>query len=45
MLDREWPACKQAFERWLAPENFDQNGQQRASLVACRAQPRHGEAA
>jgi RimJ/RimL family protein N-acetyltransferase len=45
MLDREWPARKQAFERWLAPENFDQNGQQRTSLAACRAQPQHGEAA
>jgi RimJ/RimL family protein N-acetyltransferase len=32
MLDREWPARKQAFERWLAPENFDAAGRQRASL-------------
>ena len=23
MLDSEWPARKAAFERWLAPENFD----------------------
>ena len=24
MLDGEWPARKAAFERWLAPENFDE---------------------
>jgi len=32
MLDREWPARKAAFERWLAPENFDAAGKQRVSL-------------
>jgi RimJ/RimL family protein N-acetyltransferase len=32
MLDREWPARKAAFERWLAPENFDGDGRQRMSL-------------
>ena len=32
MLDSEWPARKAAFERWLAPENFDSNGRQRAKL-------------
>src|SRR5262249_59461966 len=32
MLDGEWPARKSAFERWLAPENFDADGQQRVSL-------------
>jgi RimJ/RimL family protein N-acetyltransferase len=32
MLDREWPARKAAFERWLAPENFDASGKQRVSL-------------
>lgn len=32
MLDREWPARKAAFERWLAPENFDGEGRQRTSL-------------
>jgi RimJ/RimL family protein N-acetyltransferase len=34
MLDGEWPARKAAFERWLAPENFDSNGRQKASLAA-----------
>jgi RimJ/RimL family protein N-acetyltransferase len=32
MLDREWPARKAAFERWLAPDNFDANGKQKLSL-------------
>jgi RimJ/RimL family protein N-acetyltransferase len=34
MLDSEWPARKANFERWLAPENFDAEGSQRASLSA-----------
>jgi RimJ/RimL family protein N-acetyltransferase len=32
MLDSEWPARKAAFERWLAPENFDTSGKQRVGL-------------
>jgi RimJ/RimL family protein N-acetyltransferase len=32
MLDSEWPARKQAFERWLDPENFDREGRQKARL-------------
>jgi RimJ/RimL family protein N-acetyltransferase len=36
MLDAEWPARKQAFERWLAPDNFDADGRQRRSLIAFR---------
>ena len=32
MLDSEWPARKRAFEAWLAPENFDDEGRQRRSL-------------
>jgi RimJ/RimL family protein N-acetyltransferase len=34
MLDGEWPARKAAFERWLAPENFDADGRQKTSLGA-----------
>jgi len=34
MLDREWPARKANFERWLAPENFDGEGRQKLSLTA-----------
>jgi RimJ/RimL family protein N-acetyltransferase len=32
MLDREWPARKAAYERWLSPDNFDGQGRQKASL-------------
>jgi len=34
MLDSEWPARKAAYERWLAPDNFDSNGRQRVALSA-----------
>jgi hypothetical protein len=34
LLDREWPAVRAAFERWLAPANFDAAGRQRSSLSA-----------
>jgi RimJ/RimL family protein N-acetyltransferase len=32
ILDREWPALRDAFERWLDPANFGADGKQRASL-------------
>ena len=32
MLDSEWPTRKAAFERWLAPENFDNEGRQKKKL-------------
>jgi RimJ/RimL family protein N-acetyltransferase len=32
MLDKEWPARKQAFEAWLDPANFDAEGRQLRSL-------------
>jgi RimJ/RimL family protein N-acetyltransferase len=34
MLDSEWPERRAAFERWLAPENFDRDGRQKAKLGA-----------
>ena len=34
IIDTEWPARKVAFERWLAPENFDSNGGQKTKLGA-----------
>jgi RimJ/RimL family protein N-acetyltransferase len=34
MLDGEWPARRAAFERWLAPENFDAAGRQKIALSA-----------
>jgi RimJ/RimL family protein N-acetyltransferase len=33
IIDAEWPARKAAFERWLAPENFDKDGRQKQSLA------------
>jgi RimJ/RimL family protein N-acetyltransferase len=38
MLDSEWPARKAAFERWLAPVNFDAEGRQRESLSRPKGQ-------
>jgi RimJ/RimL family protein N-acetyltransferase len=33
MLDAEWPARRAAWERWLAPSNFDAHGRQKLSLA------------
>ncbi len=32
ILDREWPARRDAFQRWLAPTNFDARGRQQLRL-------------
>ncbi len=32
IIDAEWPALKSAYETWLAPDNFDDQGKQRARL-------------
>ena len=32
IIDEEWPALKSAYERWLAPENFDADGRQKTRL-------------
>ena len=32
MLDGEWPKRKAAYERWLAPDNFDREGRQKLKL-------------
>ena len=37
LLDREWPAVRSAFERWLAPANFDAAGRQRTALSTLTA--------
>lgn len=37
IIDREWPELRAGFERWLAPENFDEAGGQLRSLSAVRA--------
>lgn len=32
MVDADWPHLRAGYETWLAPENFDSDGQQRARL-------------
>ena len=33
VIDREWPQRKAAFEAWLGPGNFDDEGRQRTPLA------------
>ncbi|MET0436752.1 MAG: GNAT family protein [Devosia sp.] len=33
MIDGEWPALRAEYERWLSPDNFDANGQQKTRLA------------
>ncbi|WP_240231456.1 GNAT family N-acetyltransferase [Devosia lacusdianchii] len=33
ILDGEWPAMRAEYERWLSPDNFDADGQQKSKLV------------
>ena len=37
VIDGEWPALKQAYARWLAPENFDAQGEQQLRLTGLTA--------
>ena len=37
IIDGEWPRLRRAFERWLAPANFDEKGRQRERLSALTA--------
>ncbi|MEE9320926.1 MAG: GNAT family protein [Granulosicoccus sp.] len=32
IIDEEWPALKEAYEQWLDPDNFHENGQQKTHL-------------
>jgi RimJ/RimL family protein N-acetyltransferase len=34
MIDRDWPAQRDAYRRWLAPANFTRDGRQRTKLKA-----------
>jgi RimJ/RimL family protein N-acetyltransferase len=36
IIDSEWPEIAKGYERWLAVENFDANGQQISDLKALR---------
>jgi RimJ/RimL family protein N-acetyltransferase len=44
VIDSEWPLRRAAFERWLAPENFDEQGRQRARLAEVRQALQDGAA-
>ncbi|MEM7249966.1 MAG: GNAT family protein [Pseudomonadota bacterium] len=33
VIEEEWPGLKAAYEQWLAPDNFDTNGQQKTRLT------------
>ena len=32
IIDKDWPAVKTRLEKWLSPDNFDENGQQIKAL-------------
>jgi len=34
IIDSEWPYLREAYEKWLAPDNFDEKGLQRLRLSA-----------
>lgn len=36
LIDGEWPQCREAFERWLAADNFDAEGRQKRRLEELR---------
>ncbi len=33
MIAEDWPQIKAGYDRWLAPDNFDANGQQKTKLM------------
>jgi len=37
VIDRDWPALRAAFERWLDPGNFAADGRQRRRLADLRS--------
>ncbi len=41
IIDKEWPVLNGVFQRWLAPENFDDEGQQQSSLSELTSHLRH----
>lgn len=36
IIDKDWPAMKAAFQKWLQPDNFDSQGKQIKSLAELR---------
>jgi RimJ/RimL family protein N-acetyltransferase len=43
IIDKEWPAVKKNFERWLALENFYGNGKQKTPLAQVTCHPERSE--
>jgi RimJ/RimL family protein N-acetyltransferase len=43
ITDGDWPAIRSAYESWLAPENFDEDGRQHHSLRELIAQTPKGD--
>jgi RimJ/RimL family protein N-acetyltransferase len=39
MIDRDWPALKAGYQRWLDPGNFDADGRQLTKLILPRPSP------
>ena len=39
IIDDDWPAIRERFERWLDPANFDASGAQRRSLTELMVRP------
>lgn len=42
IIDKEWEAVRTAFERWLSPDNFEENGEQKVSLSSLTEKSRRG---
>jgi len=45
MIDSEWPVIREAFETWLSPDNFKEDGTQKRKLEDIRAGLSAGAAA
>ena len=45
IIDADWPRTRAAFEAWLSPDNFDEDGLQKRRLDAIRADLAVGEGA
>ena len=41
ILDSDWPGLRTAYEKWLDPENFDSNGQQKLKLADLIGSEKH----
>lgn len=44
ILDKEWPVCQKALEKWMVESNFDAGGRQKRDLVSLRGELERGAA-